>query len=91
MIHAGKPLDSGELKNNRFGYRVALSIGNIKRARRLEREASVVLKIEASAEFPGQLVSAVHLEYVSGIQIQVVVLPVDVEVRIGEIVEVCLI
>src|ERR1700732_3988086 len=92
-IHAGQTQDSGRLENDRLVDRLRswFAIRDRKCLCRLQGKAGVVLEVDAGTESPGQLVSAVHFEDVSGIKVQVVVLAVDVGGGIGEMVRVSLI
>ena len=52
----------------------------------LERESGVVLEVDARPELPGQVVAAVHLEYVGGVIVENVVAAIDIAIRIVEVV-----
>ncbi len=73
-------------KDDVLCYVDTLSIRYVEGFGRLDGEAGVVLEVDAGADFPGQLVGAVHFENVCGVEVQVVVLPVDAVVGIGEVV-----
>ena len=45
-----------------------------------------MLEVDAGADFPRQFVGAVHLENISGVEVEIVIVAVDVVVGIGEIV-----
>ena len=69
LIHAGQALDSVGLKddvfaeNIRFGMRHRnICVRNQIGSGWLNGEACIVLEVDAGADFPGQLVGAVHFE-----------------------------
>src|SRR5690348_6725642 len=86
LIHTRQALDSRRLKKDRLRYDSALSIGYVEGFCWLDGETSIVLEIDAGTEFPRKLVGAIDLEDIGRVEIQVVVVAVDVEVRVCEIV-----
>src|SRR5580704_9232140 len=86
LVDAGQALDSCGLQDDVLSDVDTLSVWHIKGFGRLDREAGVVLEVDAGPEFPRQLVGAIHFENIGGVEIQVVVLPVDAVVGIVEIV-----
>src|SRR5271165_3517741 len=86
LVDAGQSLDSRGLQDDVLGNVDTLSVRNVEGFGRLDRETSVMLEVDAGAEFPRQLVGAIHFENVRGVEIQVVVCSVDAVVGVVEIV-----
>src|SRR5258708_36642946 len=88
QVHARQTLYTRLLKDDRLAdrNRNGLTIGQAGGVRGLERIPGVMLKVNAGSKLPRQLVAAVHLENIRRVAVQVVVLAVYVQVRIGEVV-----
>src|SRR5580704_6862924 len=86
LVDAWQALDSRGLQDDVLCDVDTLSVWYVEGFGRLDWEAGVMLKVYAGTEFPRQFVGAIDFENVRGVEIQVVVLPVDAVVGIVEIV-----
>src|SRR5215469_7723781 len=86
QTHARQPQRSSRLQYDGFADRGALTVRNTERLRGLDGISRVVLEVNTGVDLPGELVTAVHLEDISRVLVQDVVLAVDILVWVGEVI-----